>query len=165
MAEIVYHGTHHGSAGAGTFEVIEDGQVTGLLHHVVRHSPTGFSRGYAGSGPADLARSLLIAALGDDAKCPTCGGTSQIVFDSITDRSGRPYDPARDAEVPADPDDEDYEGPLRTRCHDCDSGYLRLPHQAFKFQRYAEAIERAGWRTEYDERKNLLLVTAGEDSR
>lgn len=34
------------------------------LHHHVRHSPTGFGWGYAGSGPADLARSLLWDALG-----------------------------------------------------------------------------------------------------
>ena len=29
------------------------------LHHVVFHSPTGFEWGYAGSGPADLALSIL----------------------------------------------------------------------------------------------------------
>lgn len=30
------------------------------LPHIVRHSPTGFGFGYCGSGPADLARSMLI---------------------------------------------------------------------------------------------------------
>jgi len=34
------------------------------LKHIVRHSPTGFSWGYAGSGPADLARSILADYLG-----------------------------------------------------------------------------------------------------
>lgn len=29
------------------------------LHHVVLHSPTGFAWGYGGSGPADLALSIL----------------------------------------------------------------------------------------------------------
>lgn len=29
------------------------------LPHLVRHSPTGFEIGYAGSGPADLARSVI----------------------------------------------------------------------------------------------------------
>ena len=29
------------------------------LPHVVRHSPTGFEFGYLGSGPSDLARSIL----------------------------------------------------------------------------------------------------------
>lgn len=30
------------------------------LRHAVRHSPTGFEWGYGGSGPADLARSILL---------------------------------------------------------------------------------------------------------
>lgn len=34
------------------------------LPHVVRHSPTGFEWGYGGSGPADLARSILVDAVG-----------------------------------------------------------------------------------------------------
>lgn len=35
------------------------------LRHWVRHSPTGFEWGYGGSGPADLARSILAHHLGD----------------------------------------------------------------------------------------------------
>lgn len=35
------------------------------LHHVVRHSPTGMEWGYGGSGPADLALSILTDYLGD----------------------------------------------------------------------------------------------------
>ena len=34
------------------------------LPHVVHHSPTGFEWGYGGSGPADLARSILTDAVG-----------------------------------------------------------------------------------------------------
>src|SRR4051812_6776125 len=34
------------------------------LRHHVRHSPDGFSWGYGGSGPADLARSILADHLG-----------------------------------------------------------------------------------------------------
>lgn len=34
------------------------------LAHVVRHSPDGFEYGYGGSGPADLARSILIDVFG-----------------------------------------------------------------------------------------------------
>lgn len=37
--------------------------ATRPLHHVVRHSPTGFNYGYAGSGPADLALSILAACV------------------------------------------------------------------------------------------------------
>ena len=34
------------------------------LAHVIRHSPDGFEYGYGGSGPADLARSILIDVFG-----------------------------------------------------------------------------------------------------
>lgn len=37
----------------------EDGG-TYPLPHIVRHSPTGFEMGYCGSGPADLALSILV---------------------------------------------------------------------------------------------------------
>jgi hypothetical protein len=48
-----------------------DGQRRSLVH-MVRHSPTGLNWGYGGSGPADLARSLLLDALGhhDDVADP-----------------------------------------------------------------------------------------------
>jgi hypothetical protein len=44
----------------------EDGQGERLLTHRVRHSPTGVSWGYAGSGCADLARSILWEHLGEE---------------------------------------------------------------------------------------------------
>jgi len=45
--------------------VVREGDETRPLHHVVLHSPTGLEWGYAGSGPADLALSLLADASGD----------------------------------------------------------------------------------------------------
>ena len=36
-----------------------------VLSHIERHSPDGFQWGYGGSGPADLARSILYDLLGD----------------------------------------------------------------------------------------------------
>lgn len=36
------------------------------LRHVCRHSPDGFEWGYGGSGPADLALSILTDCLGKD---------------------------------------------------------------------------------------------------
>jgi len=36
------------------------------LEHKVHHSPTGFEFGYYGSGPADLARSILWDYLGEE---------------------------------------------------------------------------------------------------
>jgi hypothetical protein len=35
-----------------------------MLKHIVRHSPTGFNWGYGGSGPADLALSILTDVFG-----------------------------------------------------------------------------------------------------
>lgn len=45
------------------FVVIQNGgDVTTRkpLHHIVKHSPTGFEIGYGGSGPSDLAYSILV---------------------------------------------------------------------------------------------------------
>lgn len=39
--------------------VTEEGQAGYHLLHLVHHSPTGFEFGYPGSGPADLARSII----------------------------------------------------------------------------------------------------------
>src|SRR5438270_824587 len=44
--------------------VQEDEQPPHRLKHEMRHSPDGFSWGYGGSGPADLARSILADHLG-----------------------------------------------------------------------------------------------------
>lgn len=38
----------------------EDGEARASVDHVPRHSPTGIEWGYAGRGPADLARSILL---------------------------------------------------------------------------------------------------------
>lgn len=70
--QVVVTETASGPAGAGV-------ETHPLTHHV-RHSPDGFSWGYAGSGPADLARCLLIDALGDEARCGTCDGTGAVVY-------------------------------------------------------------------------------------
>lgn len=46
--------------------IVSPGGRTERLPHVVRHSPTGFEYGYGGSGPADLALSILTACLGPE---------------------------------------------------------------------------------------------------
>ena len=48
--------------------------------------------GYAGCGPLDTARSLIIDALGTEALCPVCRGTARVVF--LAD-GAEPFDPAR----------------------------------------------------------------------
>lgn len=37
-----------------------------LPKHVIQHSPDGFAWGYGGSGPAELARCLLLEVMGQD---------------------------------------------------------------------------------------------------
>lgn len=49
--------------GGGEVNVVVAGETV-RLHHYVNHSPTGFSWGYSGSGPTDLAASLLADRLG-----------------------------------------------------------------------------------------------------
>lgn len=44
------------------------GVNTAPVPHVVYHSPTGLEYGYAGSGPADMALSILAHFMGCDAK-------------------------------------------------------------------------------------------------
>lgn len=56
------HGEDEG--GAQVVTVQEDGGPVRPLIHRVRHSPDGFQWGYCGSGPADLARSILWDYLG-----------------------------------------------------------------------------------------------------
>lgn len=53
----------HRSAQGVVVEVVQDGRPK-RLKHVVYHSPTGFEWGYGGSGPADLALSILADFLG-----------------------------------------------------------------------------------------------------
>lgn len=55
-----------GSCEAEIREEFPAGMRVRRLPHVVRHSPTGFEYGYGGSGPADLALSILAACVGAD---------------------------------------------------------------------------------------------------
>lgn len=51
----------------GGLVVVQDKEgAESPLPHLVRHSPTGFAWGYGGSGPADLARSMLAHATGEE---------------------------------------------------------------------------------------------------
>jgi hypothetical protein len=64
MLTTIYRG-HVCSDDLHVIEVVRDGAPIGYaLPHRVRHSPTGLSWGYGGSGPADTARSILADHLG-----------------------------------------------------------------------------------------------------
>lgn len=60
----IYHG--YADSESVVVEDLSDGALNNLTHYV-RHSPDGFLWGYEGSGPAELARCLLIDALGSAA--------------------------------------------------------------------------------------------------
>lgn len=62
-----YRGVRLGKTAAAhvSVDVEENGKIT-PLHQRVYHSPSGFNWGYGGSGPADLARSILWDLLGEE---------------------------------------------------------------------------------------------------
>ena len=120
----------------GGLVVVADsaGAELGPLTHFFRHSPTGFGWGYGGSGPAELARCILLAVLGDAGRCGQCGGQGQVV--PSDDWAGeRPYRP--------ETDDED----LVMRCLACDAGSWVTPslYQRFKRDHVARWRSAENW--------------------
>ena len=93
-----------------------DGQPLGPLPHYVRESPDGYGWGYIGSGPTDLARSILIAVLGDNARCLACEGSGRIAT----------FQDLPTVEADRNPDD-------LVRCPRCSDG-INLPW-AMRFRR------------------------------
>lgn len=146
--DVTYHGWYEDG---GAVIVVEDtvGAAAGMVGHVVKHSPTGMGWGYGGSGPADCARSLLIAVLGDAARCPLCAGAGKVAY--------RPGDGEEPPAVACDPavSPEEYEaaGLAVTSCWqwNCDEGYVRLPYQDFR----SEFV--AGWDREWRTTRREIL--------
>jgi len=54
----------------GPVLVYEDDHAPYRLRHMIVHSPSGMARGFSGSGPADLALSILADYLGEAAQVP-----------------------------------------------------------------------------------------------
>lgn len=72
VGEVVYHGRRDANGVSTVVRETAAGVNLGPLRHIVRHSPTGMEWGFLGAGPADLARSVLLDALGREAGCPGC---------------------------------------------------------------------------------------------
>lgn len=165
-ATVIYRGYGNDNAAGGRLVMIEAGGETCPLPHQVKHSPSGMSWGYNGSGAADLARSLLIDALGVDARCRVCEGTGQVVFDVEADmdvptrvamahRSGGGGAQERFSEVMG--------------CSHCEDGCVVLPslYQPFKRDVIAKLSE-DGWvlaRAEVLEWIRQHLTQAGSTRR
>jgi len=118
--DLTYHGAPVGIRSEPQVALVTGhGEYLGYLPHVVKHSPSGISWGYMGSGPADLARSLLMHALGAATNCRTCRGSREVVW-------------TVDGVIPRDPSHADDEW---GECIDCDrDGNRPLPYQEFKEQ-------------------------------
>jgi len=127
MTTTCYHGRRHIAGDTRSpVEVTAHDRIAAHrapLVHFVKHSPGGFGWGYYGSAPVELARCLLIDALGPVAMCPMCAGRQWVIWAGPdTDDDPRPYDPDRD-----DHDD------LVTRCY-CDDGIRALPYHPLAAQ-------------------------------
>jgi hypothetical protein len=123
--ELIYHGRNSGNGTAVILIENAAGDQLGVVQHLPKHSPTGMNWGYAGAGTADTARSLLIAALGPQAICPTCQGTTRVVYISEGDGGSpipEPFEPSRHRWTQTG-----------WQC-ECDSGYTHLPYPQFADQ-------------------------------
>src|ERR1700757_3383566 len=95
-AGVVYHGYWQEDGGSVNRVGDTRGEQIGVVRHLPEHSPTRMNWGYAGSGPCDAARSLLIATVGDEAVCPACRGTGRIAYVRHGEELvAEPFDPDR----------------------------------------------------------------------
>jgi hypothetical protein len=121
--DVIYHGVWRENGRSVINIEDEEGVQLGVVRHLPKHSPTGMNWGFAGSGSADTARSLLIAVLGDESVCAVCRGTGRVVYVRSADGLlAEPYDPVRHPWT--------REG---WKC-ECDDGYRLLPYPAFTRQ-------------------------------
>jgi len=103
------------------------------LNHFARHSPRGFEWGEVCPGAADLARALIIDAVGAAALCEGCNGTRMMVLDPRWNgdpgrEPSRPYNAARDVMLPAEQVAE---------CV-CGDGIRQLPYRDLEYAMVAQ---------------------------
>ncbi|QLK92893.1 MULTISPECIES: DUF6166 domain-containing protein [Mycobacterium] len=140
--DVVYRGYGNDNPAGGRLVMIEASAETSPLPHHAKHSPTGMSWGYQGSGAADLARSLLIHALGDDARCSICEGSGEVVYDVVADIDV----PARAAGQRKGDGGPDARYSEVMGCFHCENGCSVLPtlYQPFKRDVVAN-LPASGW--------------------
>lgn len=111
-----------------------DGDEIGVVEHYIKHSPAGFSWGYGGSGPAELARCILIIVLGETARCLDCAGTTEIVVNA--EGSVKPFRQGLDNQ----------DG--WSRCFSCDCGNSKVGdlYQSFKNEYVATWPQDKDWK-------------------
>lgn len=144
--DVVYRGYRLDRVGGGMLVVVEvSSELVGPLPHQIKHSPTGMAWGYTGSGPADLARSLLIHAFGNAARCAVYDGTNEVVYDNVT--GGHVLARLADGDKPRQGDDAaGRRFSERMPYTECDDGWAVMPsmYQQFKVDVVAQLPE-SGW--------------------
>ena len=126
-----------GDAVAATFTIQRWVGSHASMVQVRSESP--FSWGYAGSGPAELARCLLIHALGPRSRCVVCEGTGQVVYGP----DGKEYSVAEaQDQLPGTDWAEAVSG-----CMACEDGCAVMPamYQQFKFEVVAKFTPEQPW--------------------
>lgn len=140
LQDVLYVGKRpDGGGGPAVIAVTTlDGTPLGVVRHRIKHSPTGISWGYLGSGAADCARSLLAAACGDlFSICRTCQGTNKITYvDDGVRQTADGDDPA-----------------AVTSCDFCDNG---LTIQPFVYQAFKQVFV-AAWKDEFAISRNAIV--------
>lgn len=158
-SDVIYHGCRGPYFERVVAVESADGELIAVLPHLPSHSPTGMNWGYAGAGPCDTARSLLIDVLGPDAICPACQGTGRVTY--LTEGDGyrpEPVDPQRHPQS------------RRGWPCGCSGGYKHLPYGAFADQFVSQwddewAISRTivlAWLAAHTQQNNAASPAANE---
>jgi len=130
MAEDVLYIGRRGPGRGDPSVVIETagGELLGILPDFRRTGDAStIEWGYGGRGPTELARNMLLHALGEDAVCWRCRGNGYLRT------RADPNAPKGYVVEPYDPGDEP-EPDFRPLCDNhrgCNEGYLRMPTHAF----------------------------------
>ncbi|MEN4464485.1 DUF6166 domain-containing protein [Mycolicibacterium conceptionense] len=155
---VTYRGYRPDNPAGPRLVVIEiDDHVVGPLPHIVKHAPGGLSWGYEGSSPADLARSLLIHALGPRARCAVCSGSGKV----WARWDGDTLQPLTAAETATSSHAQGAAPSYRVCCTACDDGCAVLPevYQAYKHVVVAQ-LPLDGWTLPQREILDWLTLAA-----
>ncbi len=111
-----------------TIETPQGEAISGLPHIERSAAPGGLEWGYGGAGPRDLARSLMLHALGEAGLCHTCGGSGYMRV------RAEPCAPQGYVTEPYPAGVEPLPEENRVLCGNhagCDEGYASVPVGAF----------------------------------
>lgn len=150
MITTCYHGAWDPAVG---YRAIAHNRDTGErfdVPHIRRLTTSGRSWGNAGPAAGDLARSILLDALGPAAACPICNGSRYVAW--LGDDLDEPPVPF-DRDDPADPE-------LVSRCV-CDDGYREVPYKQFRDEQVARWADH--WSLTRGEVLRWLVRSYGEE--